>query len=160
MSRGSQIAIGVTCLICAVGFLTMAPLLANGEPQMLATFGGLSLVCSIFAAACLVRRGRRVTMRISAAICSVVCFSIAIVAISSDLKTVRKVQGVVFFSGLTVGLAYFAIKGGYPAGLPLSDLLETDPVQPPSKSPAASKPGKPGEFANRFGPDDQERFRI
>src|SRR5437588_6251240 len=76
MSRGSEIAIGITTLIGTVLLALVAVVDGENSKPGLAGFLGLSAFLGLASVALLVRRGRHITMRITAAgICLAIVYS-------------------------------------------------------------------------------------
>jgi hypothetical protein len=119
MSRGSQIAIGITTSMGTVLFAWVAIVGGKNTPIGVAGFLGLSAFFAIVSVACLVKRGRFVTMRITAA---GICLALVSGGISEmvDQGFRGRLLGLTLIG---VGAGVYSVIGAYPARFPLSQIF-------------------------------------
>ncbi len=130
MSRGSQIAIGITTLLGAAAVTVAAPIAGPTAPAGVAGLLALALFLWVVTAACFFRRGRRVTLRITAGGASVACLWVAGSAITRGAVEPRSVGLFLLWLGCGVGAASYTLTGSYPRWLPLSEVFGGGPRQP------------------------------
>lgn len=126
MSKFSRVTIGTTLILCAVGFVAVAPLLGADSPKGALPFYGMAGFCVIAAMACFTPRGRVVTLRIVGATIAAAYGWYVVQSIGGD-DFGRAVRG-----AIVIGLpaAFVAVTGGYPkwgraAAAFRSDMRET-----------------------------------
>jgi hypothetical protein len=123
MSKGSRIAIGITAVISAIGFLNSAmnPASVKAAPIV---FYGLAVFCGVIAVACFSHKAPPATLRIIGG----TVFTMYTFCAYSDFvvgKDIRVIIGTFALFGLPSG--YLAIKGEYPEWGALAEVFNSAP---------------------------------
>ncbi|MCI0380724.1 MAG: hypothetical protein L0215_24335 [Gemmataceae bacterium] len=122
MSRGSQIAIGITTLFGAALMAYAAPHMGDSG---LGTAGcyGIAAFLAIVTLACFFKRGRHITMRITAlGVCVAIMFGSVSVIAKGEFG-----GRLLFLMLIGVGAGVYAIFGGYPRWAPLARVFRGEP---------------------------------
>jgi len=143
-SSGSTKVLGVLFALGAVLAWAMAYMIYKADPTMAGMAGGiatLGAICAVFAAACLVEKGRAVTGRLTALIACVICVAVVIAGFSDrQLKSgevqVRRVPFVWMIGAVAGG--YYTIMGRFPQNWTFDEIVGRTAKKP--KRSVKSKP--------------------
>lgn len=128
MSRGSRIAIGIVCLMCALTFGLLSPLLGQQAPIGFWGILGTAVFFGVAAMACLVEKYSHITSRITAGgLCLIIMCLAGGMIMDGDFNPAALLIVVV---GL--GAGFYAATGQYPNQLPLANVFGGE-ASPPKK---------------------------
>ncbi|MCI0639001.1 MAG: hypothetical protein L0Y72_06270 [Gemmataceae bacterium] len=122
MSRSSEIVIGITTLFGAIVMALLAPHMGDAGLGILRYYG-IAALLAVVTLACFFKRGRVITMRITAL---GVCVAIIFGSVGPIAKGEFSEHSV-FFLLIGVGAGVYAVFGGYPQWAPLAHVFRGEP---------------------------------